>query len=174
MKTLIWLIVAIVVIGGGYYYWQNAGPSGFDPTKPYAISSEFGGATSTSAGDWQSLSLKDLLDSGTAQKCAIKVGTTGAGVEGTVYVAAGQVRGDFSADSAVGKTGTHLMIKNGSTYSWVDGFKTGLKSPVTASSTTAAGGGVDVNAKFDYHCALWAVDKTVFTLPTDITFNPNL
>ncbi|MDO8183475.1 MAG: hypothetical protein Q7T49_00620, partial [bacterium] len=140
-KTILVLVVAVLVGIGGYYYWQSAGPSGFDATKPYAISGEFGGATSTPAGSWQSLSLKDLLDSGTAQKCAIKAGTTGAGVEGTIYVAAGQVRGDFSADSAVGKTGAHLVVKNGSTYSWVDGFKAGVKSPVTASSTTADGGG---------------------------------
>ncbi len=179
-KTLVGVVVAVIVIGGGYYYWQGSKTGGFDPSKPYAISGEMGGATSTSgavnaapqsaAGE---LSLKDLLSSSKAQKCTIKVGTVGAGVDGTVLVSSGKVRGDFSSDSAVGKVGTHMIVRDGSAYSWVDGLKAGLKAPVSTSGSGAVTGGVNLEAKFNYQCEPWKVDNSVFTLPSDITFKTN-
>jgi hypothetical protein len=172
-KALIGLVVAVVVIGGGYYYWQNAKTNGFDASKPYAISGEVGGtASSTAASNTKEMSLKDLLVSTKAQKCTLKVGTLGAGVDGVVYVSSGKIRGDFSSDSAVGKVGTHMIVRDGSTYSWVDGFKAGLKAPVVA-GTASKSGGVDVNAKFNYDCGTWSVDNSVFTLPKEITFSAN-
>ncbi len=173
-KGLIGLVVAVVVIGGGYYYWQNAKTNGFDASKPYAISGEVGGtASSTVASNVKEMSLKDLLASTKPQRCTLKVGTLGAGVDGVVYVSSGKIRGDFSSDSAVGKVGTHMIVRDGSTYSWVDGFKAGLKAPVEVSPRTAGGGGVDVNSKFNYDCGGWKVDNSVFTVPKEINFNAN-
>ena len=153
-------------MGGGYYYWQGRNTSGFDDTKPYAISGEVGGESSQA----QPMSLKDLMMGGKNQMCTLKFASGGTGVEGTVYVTGGQVRGDFTTDSAAGKVGAHMIVKDEITYSWADTYNMGFKAPVDVTPAAAGNGGVDVNSKFDYTCQAWVVDQAKFELPKEVKF----
>ncbi len=160
------IVAIILVLGGGYYYWQGAqGEVSFDPNKPYAISGEVGGGTSNSA------SLTDLIASKKAQKCTVKHEVAGIESNGTVYVAGGKLRGDFTSTGGVSGN-THVIVDAGNVYTWIDGLGMGVK--VAASTADAGGSGqqaVSMNQKLNYDCAAWSVDASVFTRPAGITFS---
>jgi hypothetical protein len=93
---------------------------------------------------------------------------------GTVYMAAGNMRGDFTVTNQSGKvTNAHMIIVNGVDYLWSDALARGIKLPwaLAASSTSLASrAGVDVNQPTSYSCTDTAPDQSEFTLPANIQF----
>ena len=68
-----------------------------------------------------------------------------------------------------------MIISNNIAYVWIDGISQGYRMPfedLSASSSTKAAGSVDADAKVATNCGAWAANDSVFTLPTDVSFNP--
>jgi len=170
-KVIIGVLAGVILVGGGVYF-VNQGNS---TSAEGAASSEASTATATTAAP---MSLKDLIAQGVSEKCDFSDSdaTSGAQTQGTMYVADGKVRGDFTATVQGKAMGTHMISDGTTMYTWIDGMGSGFKMSMTAvakPTDTAAPQqqhGFDSNKKVDYHCTPGSVDATVFTLPTSITF----
>ena len=114
------------------------------------------------------MSLKDILGLGTAEKCTYD--------QGTVYVAGGKVRGDFSVPENGVTTTSHMISMSNTSYIWTDSQKTGIKmaynpnATPSASATSTSSAGVDMNKPMNYSCGAWAEDDSLFALPKGVTF----
>lgn len=119
-------------------------------------------------------SFKDFLAGGKSQKCEASFKSGDTTSSGTMYVASGKMRGDFSAQ-VQGKTmQSHMIVKDQTVYSWTEGlglnaaFKTALNTSNTNSSQSRS---VDVNQKVSYACQSWTEDDSQFALPIGMTFS---
>lgn len=116
-------------------------------------------------------SLKDLLASGVPQRCTVTSDNQNTPTNGTVYVKAGKMRGDFTA-MVQGKTmQSHMIAMDGVAYTWVEGMSTGFRMSMTKPPATANQAAPDLEKKVPMTCAPWAEDDTQFTLPSTVTFN---
>ncbi len=116
-------------------------------------------------------SLKSLLASGTPQKCTFADKTAEADVSGTVYIANGMMRGDFTTVAGGQTMGGHMVVANNVMNTWIDGMTTGFKIAFDAAATSdQASRGLDANKNMDYKCSYWTADSSVFVLPAGITF----
>jgi len=120
-------------------------------------------------------SFKDLIAMGKPQKCSAWFTAKDVTSTGTIYLASQQMRGDFTAQ-VQGKTmQTHMIVKNQTVYTWVEGmgttigFQTSLHTSSSTSNTTQSRS-VDVNQKVSYNCEAWTEDDSVFALPAGVTF----
>jgi len=112
------------------------------------------------------MSLADLANSSSSQTCTF----TDASGTGTVFVASGKVRADFSSMEAGKAVGGHMILDNGTSYLWLDGQTTGFKSKISATSNPTGQQGLDANQKLNYNCQSWSADASKFALPTGVTF----
>lgn len=150
-KNWIWIVAAVVVVGLLGYLFLGNGAFNF-----------------SSLGN---TSLRSLLTSNTAQKCSFDNGQT----SGTIYVSAGRMRGDFSSKTGEAASKSHMVISNDIAYVWVDGITQGYRMPfesLSASSSTQASGGIDADAKVAANCGPWASNDSLFSLPSNVSFNP--
>ncbi len=148
-KGIIWAVVGVAVLAGGSYY-AFAGKG----------STSSGMATSTPA-----MSLRELASGQAPQACTF---TSANDTQGTVYVASGKVRGDFSARVAGRSIMGHLIVRDDTSYVWMDGMSQGFKNSFEATSTTE--GAISADERMQYSCKSWSPDENVFTLPSGITF----
>ena len=158
-KTIIGAVIAIVVIAGAGYWFTHKQSGGAMMTQSPAVP---GGM----------MSMKDLVASGVSQKCDFSEPESGTG--GTVYIAGGKVRADFTSKSQAGTIGGHMISDGTVVNTWMDGMTQGFKSSFTmtqtASSTAAPHKGLDPNKKTNYTCTPWSADASMFALPSGITF----
>jgi len=150
-KKLIWIAAAIVVVLGGIGIFFLQGP---------------GGSLATIG----NTSMRSLLESGASQKCTFSNSNS----NGTIYVGAGKMRGDFTSKSGDVAAQSHMIISNNIAYVWIEGTPIGYRMPFE--NLTAGGGaqndqGIDADAKVATNCEVWQANETSFTLPTDITFS---
>jgi hypothetical protein len=86
------------------------------------------------------------------------------------------MRGDFSSKTGETTAQSHMVIANNIAYVWIDGMNQGYRMPFenlsASSSNNQAAGGVDADAKVATKCGAWSATDAVFSLPTDISFNP--
>ena len=163
-KPTLIIIVAVVfllLLGGGVYFLFVRGKSQTGPTS-----------TSSKTG---SQSLKDLLLAGISQKCTYKDSQENMAVEGTVYIAGGKVRGDFSSTNQGQTFSGHTIYDGKVSYVWTEGMKTGFKMAVDPETGKSEGSSseenVDLTKKIDYSCGPWLANESQFTPPSDITFS---
>jgi hypothetical protein len=118
-------------------------------------------------------SLKALLAATQPQRCTFRDTSTVGVSEGTVFVAGGRMRGDFATVSNGQTVQAHLVVAGETSYTWVDGQSTGVKFSLNAAGdgSSQPASGVDVDKPVDYRCEPWAVDQTVFSLPSGVEFN---
>jgi hypothetical protein len=103
----------------------------------------------------------------------------GTQTNGTVFVASGHMRGDFTSQNSAGQTITSHMITDGTTsWVWTDQPAEGMKMSFAGMATTSSAQAgpqqaqsVNPNEQMNYSCAGWSADQSEFTLPTNITFN---
>jgi hypothetical protein len=165
-KGIIIAIVILLLLIVGYFFMTKKG------TSP--LSSLTNTSTSTSP-----KSLKDLIGAGSSQKCTFSSKVEDSETSGTVYVASGKMRGDFTSVVS-GKTNASHMIVDGTTsYTWMDGEKTGYKMTFDVSQETqttgtpvsdSTSGSPDIDQSYDYDCSGWAADSSVFVPPADVKF----
>jgi len=116
-------------------------------------------------------SLKGLLAAGTSQTCTF----SNAGTTGQVYVAGGQMRGDFTSANGSGAEVQSHMITDGTTaYVWTSAMAQGIKMSFAnlggSGSSGATSGGVDPNQQVSYSCTPWSGDQSEFAMPAGVTF----
>lgn len=158
-------IILVIVLGGAAFIMSKN--SSKAPVSTQVIQNEKPAASNQK-------SLKDLIESGQAQKCTFKDKSASVNVEGTTYVASGKMRGDFN--SAVGENNImmHMIVNDKTSYTWMDGQTTGYKmvfDPANMAAPTGSQQSVDINKVIDYNCSNWTVDSSVFTPPADVKFS---
>jgi len=166
-KTIIWVIVTILVIGGivGYLLFFNKSKTGTQVPASIMGNNQQQAATEPS-------SLKDLLASGSPQKCTFADTSGTNSSEGTVYIGNGKMRQDFSTVDNGQTINGHMIADEQNFYTWTDGSNVGFKMAITASQQTNQNSqSVDVNKKFDFKCGTWSPDSSLFILPSDVQFN---
>ena len=175
MNTKIILGALVVALGvGGFFYWKSA-QKVEAPTTVDTVNT--GRVMPTTSGGMKSL--RDLFSLGISQKCTFTTSAQGGKNEGTVYVAGGRMRGDFSSHvDASGKILVSHMISDGKEMRmWQDGEVMGflLAVPTVSASTQTASSSpantpINYNTPADYHCDAWAQDEAFFKAPTTVTF----
>ncbi len=161
-KGVMYGLVGVIVLG-------VIGYAVFNKQANDRVVSTDGTATTTQSTSKQSL--KALLSATTPQKCTFTEAVENSTSNGTVYIAGGKMRGDFTS-VAYGKTiVSHMVMVDSTSYMWTDEGQ-GFKMAFDASQSTSASGqqGMDVNKELEYQCMPWTVDASVFVLPSTITF----
>ena len=151
-------IVAVVVLAGAGWYFTS-GKSGSL------------GSMMNSNEPQQQMSMKELIAMNISQKCDFSEPQSK--TAGTIYIADGKVRGDFTSETEAGSMGGHMISDGTSVNTWMDGMSQGFKASFEASGTSGQGDtqqGLDPSRKTDYKCEKWSKDESKFQLPSGITF----
>lgn len=159
-KNLIYAVIGLVVVGiAGVYLLTAGNPGGSDDTVAAS------GAT-----------LKSLLARSGSYRCTVSQEVAGSETSGTVYVANGQVRGDFVSTTNGEVAATHLIIADNTVYTWLDNVPIGFKGPIDQ-STDQSTKGTDISASVDlvnqalgFDCQAQTVPAEQFALPTNVQF----
>lgn len=160
MQNAIWYIVgliAVVVVGAGAYTMMNRGAPAGVPAA-------------TSTPQTTEMSLREFSMSQTPQKCTF---TSMQGSQGTVYVANARMRGDFSAQVNGSAVMGHMVVKDNTSYVWMDGMSAGFKNSfdAVAEPGSATDQGIRPDERVSYSCEPWTPDEAMFALPTAVTFS---
>lgn len=159
-NAIIGLVVAIVVVGGGAWYLS----AGSDSTT-----GEQGAENSTGMGTFA-----ELVAGGGSRTCTVTVDTGEGSSEGTVYIANGQMRGDFTTSVNGQSMTAHMIQKDGYMYNWSDAVAQGVKISLAQAqqqpNTPSQNQGIDPNAQVDYDCSGWMADSSKFDVPSNVTF----
>lgn len=117
-------------------------------------------------------SMKALLASTKAQECEFNDESGDTKTEGTVRVAGGRMRGDFSTTASGKTTMSHMILKDNIAYIWTDEAPQGFKMPMSDIEKPAQENqSVDVNKEIDYSCSGWSASTATFDLPANVTFS---
>lgn len=164
-KTILIIVAAVIVVGGAAWYLM--GRSGQNTPASDQNSAARESATGKATGK---MSLKSLLGSGTSQQCTFSDTAGGTTSSGTVYIAGGKMRGDFTSTASGRTTNGHMIVMNDTSYIWTDGTTQGFKTSTNASASSQTGQSIDVNKEGDYSCSAWSTNASEFTLPQNVTF----
>jgi hypothetical protein len=115
-------------------------------------------------------SLKELLDAGTPQTCAVTFENENGQVKGTVVVAAGKARGDFTSTVQGKESHSHLIVLDATAYLWLDGMFNGIKVSTAQYAAAVKSGAPDMNTKVPATCVTWTADDSQFVPPSAVTF----
>lgn len=135
-------------------------------------------ATSSGDGTAESLvftgSMRQLLARRGAWECIVSSNAGGVVTEGKAYGANGEVRGDFSSQvPQVGVVESHLIVREGSVYTWTPMSDQGFRFPLGMAEGEAEVS-ADVSAPltndYQFACTAWAPTESTFTLPSGVTF----
>ncbi len=160
-KALVYVVglVAVAILGAGAWLIFSKGT--------------FPGSLPTQAPETQNTTLKNLMAMSGSHQCTFLTATAQTSSSGTVYIANGQLRGDFSSFVAGQTTKSHMIVKDATSYVWTDasteGFKLAFEAVATQSDATPQAT-VDPNAQVEYACSTWTPDEGLFVLPTTVTF----
>lgn len=164
-KILIVIIFVLVLLGGGVGAYLLMGSKSTTPGSQEAVSSSESSAQK---------SLKDLIGLGQSQECSFSMDE---GSSGSVYVASGKMRGDFTTTSDSQTTLSHVLVDGQTSYLWMDGQNTGFKFTIDAADQPDGQSGqegqanVNLDEKVDYSCKPWIADSSVFALPQGVEFS---
>ena len=179
-KALVWAVGVVIVLGAVWYL--SAGTSGWSDQGTYTAPTSSTGTTTkppasgttkptapkptpTTAKMVGVNTLAYLFNLKQPLVCAIKPSAL-VKRTGTMYIANGQMRANFTTTS---------MIDDGAfLYAWTNGATTGLKLTAGSSvsgSAIASKGGFDLVNDISYACNPWTVDASVFTPPSSISFS---
>jgi hypothetical protein len=164
-KKIIIIIIVLVLIIVGVLLVKKA------PQSPTSQTPQ--GSTETSSQKIQG-TIKSLLSSGKSQKCTYSSKVESMTGNGTVYIANGKMRGDFTSITAETKVNGHMIVDAGYSYVWTDSTKQGIKMAIDQaqpSGSPSDSQGPDLNQQFAYTCTGWSADNSIFTPPTDVTFS---
>lgn len=158
-KAIVGIIVLAAIGAGVWYFTQgNTGtPSGSSPVSSESFT--------------EKSSMKDLVARGGSWKCTFSMTGDTADSSGTVYIAGGKMRGDFtSVVKQANMTVESHMVSDGTyAYTWTNAIPQGFKVAIDQTTTTSSDG-FDYNSELDYNCAAWPTDENMFVVPADITF----
>lgn len=165
-------IVGLIAVGGGYWLMQSRESVTAQNTQQ--IAGESAGEVGKVAEDGSfEGSIFALAKSGQSYKCTIQTTVQGVEVNGVVYVANKNIRGDFSSSIPMyGAVQGHMIADSTAVYVWSSVVPQGYKfvRTETGGSATVAGQTLDFNQTYSYKCAPAQADASLFVVPTNITF----
>jgi len=164
-KGIIITIAALVVVAGGAAFYV------------YNRSSNTPGAASDTvmmndSDSVQPKSLRDFFGLTVNQTCTFNDPESKS--NGTVYVANGRMRGDFTVVTEEVEMSSHMITDSEDVYLWFDNTEEGYKMKISDqeeySATDEDSKSVDLDKKVDYKCSNWIVNDSVFQLPAGKNF----
>ncbi len=164
-------VVIVFLLAGGAVYLKLS-KTAVNPQNQTANASPT--PKPTQAGKSPMKSLIDLLSQNQSLHCTFNNTTANGGVyQGTIYVANGNMRGNFSTTENNKETFANVIRKENETYVWTNNSKTGFKMTVSIqdlSNNTQANQYVNSSEKINYSCFPWTVDNSMFIPPANIQF----
>lgn len=174
-KTLISFLVVGVVLVGGYFAYNSQKDKGAELVINEMNQGENNeSGTEQPAGKKMAFSQFIKQDQG-AYKCTVKQIVSDFDSTGTVYMNAGNIRGDFSTVAEGRTMNSYFVMKDGYTYNWSDLAPMGVKIKIDMDGRNAnaeASGTYSWNAEQigEYNCVEWTVDESKFAVPTTVKF----
>ncbi len=175
-NKVIAVVVGVVVVLGGAYYAMRGTSTEVPNTNSIAVG-EPNPSTPSENTSGKKMSFDAFLKQGGSYVCTVNQSVEGIDSKGTVYVNAGNVRGDFSTTVSGMNISTMFLVKDGFSYTWSNMMQgKGYKVPVNASGSgnTSAGtsGQYSWNAEQigDYDCKPWSADASKFAMPSSVVF----
>jgi hypothetical protein len=170
--AMIFGAVLLLLLLSGFFITMNKKTS--VPNQKVQSPGTVGQSNSGNKMEVMEASLKSLLTAGKTVKCTFTNSVRGVNVNGTVYTSNGKIRQDFSSNTPSGAMNGHMIIDSSNGYMWTDQTKQGYKIPINEQTAVPSGStqtqASDVNKKIQFSCLPWTADSSLFTLPTDITF----
>jgi hypothetical protein len=184
-KTIIIALIAVAALGGVWYLFTTNSLVGLGVGAPVATTTP-PTATTSAAPQPSSASpaparttpkpvasakvtgigpLSYLFGLKQSLVCSVKT-LSGYKRSGTMYVADGKMRANFTTSSMI-DDGTYL-------YVWTNGDSKGLKLLASASasgSAIATNGGFDLAYDLSYSCNMWAENVSIFSPPSSVSFS---
>ena len=115
--------------------------------------------------------LTELMSLGRTLSCSFSHVDNETAVDGVVYVADDDMRGDFVITPRNRERVEGHLIQDGKwRYAWADSFPDGTRARIDEGGSDSAD---DVNLErdeFTYSCRTWVVDRSKFELPLDVKF----
>jgi hypothetical protein len=115
-------------------------------------------------------------NNGGSYKCEVKQAFSDMENSGTVYIAGGNIRGEYTTIAEGRTIDTSFIMKDGYSYTWSSalaniGFKTKI-------NTKASGAGAESSGTYswnasqigDYNCEPWTADEKTFETPAGMSF----
>lgn len=172
-KTVLAAIAIVIILLVGIAFFLASKKSSTTPNAqtPNSVTLQ---PTKTVIGAIQG-TLKSLLASGNPQACMYTTTMQNTSVNGTVFVASGKMRGDFTSNGNQAKISGHMIVDSNYTYIWTDASNQGIKmqlnqvQPSITPSINTQSANLDQNVS--YTCTNWNEDDTKFNIPTNVTFN---
>lgn len=158
-------VLAVVVVAGGIFM-VSRGPS--TATEGSAHNATAQESIETQNGSYTG-SLADLGKRGGNYECTFSHNSAVGDSSGVVYVSGNNIRGDFKSVASGFSVESHMIAKDGFTYTWTplspSGFRSRVVDGVTGGGTATEGTYTDQNQTYEYECVPWSVDESKFTLP---------
>ncbi len=126
------------------------------------------------SGPMQSGSFRSLAASVAPRRCSIISGSGPSATNGVLYIASGNVRGDFTGSAGAGSVESHMIVKRNVSYIWSSATAQGFKMSVPSASSggqESVSGSLSYDQTVEYSCEPWSVDQSKFSLPTGISFS---
>lgn len=167
MKTniFVYIVTGVVVIGGIFFGLRGDSVKDSQESQQTNSKQEEGVVSG---------SMRDLVALNKSLECKFTSDTEYSKTSGTVYVADGKVRGNFSVSVAAlgGQSFEAFMIADQTdSYVWSSLTKDGFKTPIQKDVANQAGQeGIDYNQTLSYNCVPWAKDESLFIPPVTVTF----
>ena len=172
-KILVGIILVLIVIGGYFAYTKTANKSErLDNVNSVADSENQEVGTVNPSG--KKIAFDAFVRQGGSYQCTVHQSVNNVDSVGTVYVANGNMSGQFDT-TVQGQTMTSNMImKDGYMYSWSSmspnmGFKMAIAAN-TGNNGTMANAYADTPQFGDYDCKAWSGDPSKFTPPATVKF----
>jgi hypothetical protein len=163
--SLLGTLAVTVLLGGGLTYWKFFGPGATPETENPPSRTERGSLISymNGEGTWE---------------CRVKSSSNTVDSTGVVFVAPGQMRGDFSSILKMGEPRTsysHMIVRGGEQFVWNDDMPSmGVRTTVTLATipkNAAPDAPFDIHHESDVDCVPWRENDRVFVLPNDVQFH---
>ncbi len=175
-NNILYGILAIVVVGGIFWYTLSQTSSYTATNTQGTIPTSTNGTDNTSTGNTSThtspKTIGSLLAVTSPQSCTFSDNTAGNTIQGTMLIANGKLRSDYSTNINGKITYTHIIINGAYNYMWQDGQTTGTKTIQTAGVTTISQN-IDLQNFDNFACTnsvTTQADFTKFNLPTTIKF----
>lgn len=155
-KTGIGVIIAVILIAAAaWYFFAGGSDMMMSSNEPQ-----------------QQMSMKELIALGKSQKCDFSEPQSN--TAGTIYIADGKVRGDFTSQNQGTNVSGHMIVDGTTVYTWMDGMNQGFKAAFNPTGEQGQGDtqqGLSPDKKTDYKCEKWSEDESLFAMPAGVTFS---
>jgi hypothetical protein len=168
-KKLVGILIVLILIGVGASFVVKRAPQTTTKQPPTVTKAPTVTPKETMQG-----TLRSLISSKKPQICTYSNDLGSASVSGTVYLADGKVKADFTSVSEENKISGHMIINDGYAYIWTGTTSKGIKivfDPNQPTGTPLNSQVPDLNQSFAYACKEWKTDASLFAPPLNVDFS---